>query len=57
MINKYLIIENFNKRVQEQMRKDSKIIYKFDKSVAKSISNSGAALIRNLFYSNKVLND
>lgn len=50
-------MEDFNKHVHEQMRKDSKIIYKFDKSVAESISNSGAALIRNLFHSNKVLND
>lgn len=49
-------MEDFNKHIQEQMRKDSKIIYKFDKSVAESISNSGAELIRDLFH-NKVSND
>jgi hypothetical protein len=50
-------MEDFYKCVKEQIRKDSKIIYKFDKSVAESISNSGADLIRDLFYNYKVSND
>lgn len=50
-------MEDFYKYVKEQIRKDSKIIYKFDKSVAESISNSGGDLIRDLFYNDKVSND
>lgn len=50
-------MEDFNKGVQEQMRKNSKIIYKFDKSVAESISNNGTDLIKDLFHNNKVLID